>query len=124
MKKLLLTVLTLVDSKGPGCCNRGIIEYDGKIELDQLCLEEDSCRHGEEDHEYLLDRLEFLSEITTKPQLNDSKDVQKAAKAIGRLLRACNVKRGLGTIRQDVNVSVNNGQRVELGISRLGFSQK
>ncbi|MEC8671550.1 MAG: Glu-tRNA(Gln) amidotransferase subunit GatE [Candidatus Thermoplasmatota archaeon] len=94
----------------------GRIEYDGKIlELDQLCLEEDSCRHGEEDHEYLLDRLGIpLLEITTKPQLNDSKDVQKAAKAIGRLLRACNVKRGLGTIRQDVNVSINNGQRVEL----------
>ncbi len=94
----------------------GKIEYDDKIlELDQLCLEEDSCRHGEENHEYLLDRLGIpLLEITTKPQLNDSKDVQKAAKAIGRLLRACNVKRGLGTIRQDVNVSINNGQRVEL----------
>ena len=85
------------------------------LELDQLCLEEDSCRHGDENHEYLLDRLGIpLLEITTKPQLNDSKDVQSAAKAIGRLLRACNVRRGLGTIRQDVNVSVNNGQRVEL----------
>ncbi len=94
----------------------GRIEYDDKIlELDQLCLEEDSCRHGEEDHEYLLDRLGVpLLEITTKPQLKNSQDVQKAAKAIGRLLRACNVKRGLGTIRQDVNVSINNGQRVEL----------
>ena len=94
----------------------GRIEYDDKIlELDQLCLEEDSCRHGEEEHEYLLDRLGVpLLEITTKPQLDNSQDVQKAAKAIGRLLRACNVKRGLGTIRQDVNVSINNGQRVEL----------
>lgn len=94
----------------------GKIEYDGKIlELDQLCLEEDSCRHGDEGHEYLLDRLGVpLLEITTKPQLNDSNDVQKAAKTIGRLLRACNVKRGLGTIRQDVNVSIDNGQRVEL----------
>ena len=94
----------------------GKIEFDGEIiELDQLCLEEDSCRHGDEDHEYLLDRLGIpLLEITTKPQLNNSKDVQKAAKTIGRLLRACNVKRGLGTIRQDVNVSINGGQRVEL----------
>ncbi|SVC62309.1 uncharacterized protein METZ01_LOCUS315163, partial [marine metagenome] len=94
----------------------GKIKFDGEIiELDQLCLEEDSCRHGDEDHEYLLDRLGIpLLEITTKPQLNNSKDVQKAAKTIGRLLRACNVKRGLGTIRQDVNVSINGGQRVEL----------
>ena len=94
----------------------GNIEYNGKIlELDQLCLEEDSCRHGDESNEYLLDRLGIpLLEITTKPQLNDSVDVLYAAKAIGRLLRACNVKRGLGTIRQDVNISVDNGQRVEL----------
>ncbi|SVC47084.1 uncharacterized protein METZ01_LOCUS299938, partial [marine metagenome] len=41
-------------------------------------------------------------------------DVQNAARALGRLLRACKVKRGLGTIRQDVNVSINGGERVEL----------
>ena len=71
----------------------GRIEYGDKIlELDQLCLEEDSCRHGNQNDEYLLDRLGIpLLEITTKPQLNTSKDVQKAAKSIGRLLRACNV---------------------------------
>ena len=94
----------------------GQIEYEGGIlELDQICLEEDSCRHGENKDEYLLDRLGIpLLEITTKPQLNEPKQVQQAAKALGRLLRACHVKRGLGTIRQDVNVSINGGQRVEL----------
>ena len=94
----------------------GQIEYEGGIlELDQICLEEDSCRHGENKDEYLLDRLGIpLLEVTTKPQLNEPKQVQQAAKALGRLLRACNVKRGLGTIRQDVNVSINGGQRVEL----------
>ena len=36
----------------------GEIEYEnGTIELDQICLEEDSCRHGENKDEYLLDRL-------------------------------------------------------------------
>ena len=94
----------------------GHIEYKGgKLELDQICLEEDSCRHGENKDEYLLDRLGIpLLEVTTKPQLKKSKDVQEAARALGRLLRACKVKRGLGTIRQDVNVSINGGQRVEL----------
>ena len=94
----------------------GQIEYEGGIlELDQICLEEDSCRHGKNKDEYLLDRLGIpLLEVTTKPQLKESKQVQQAAKALGRLLRACNVKRGLGTIRQDVNVSINGGQRVEL----------
>ena len=94
----------------------GQIEYEGGIlELDQICLEEDSCRHGKNKDEYLLDRLGIpLLEVTTKPQLKESKQVQLAAKALGRLLRACRVKRGLGTIRQDVNVSINGGQRVEL----------
>ena len=94
----------------------GQIEYEGGLlELDQICLEEDSCRHGKNKDEYLLDRLGIpLLEITTKPQLNEPKQVQQAAKALGRLLRACHVKRGLGTIRQDVNISINGGQRVEL----------
>lgn len=94
----------------------GKIEYNGKkLELDQICLEEDSCRHGDKKDEYLLDRLGIpLLEITTKPQLKKPKDVQDAALALGRLLRACEVKRGLGTIRQDVNVSIDGGERVEL----------
>lgn len=94
----------------------GKIEYEnGTIEIEQICLEEDSCRHGENKDEYLLDRLGIpLLEITTKPQLKEPKQVQMAAKALGRLLRACRVKRGLGTIRQDVNVSIDGGERVEL----------
>ena len=94
----------------------GKIKYkDGTIELDQICLEEDSCRHGKNKDEYLLDRLGIpLLEITTKPQLKTPKQVQNAARALGRLLRACKVKRGLGTIRQDVNVSIDGGERVEL----------
>ena len=94
----------------------GKIKYkDGTIELDQICLEEDSCRHGKNKDEYLLDRLGIpLLEITTKPQLKTPEQVQNAARALGRLLRACRVKRGLGTIRQDVNVSIDGGERVEL----------
>ena len=94
----------------------GEIKYEnGIIEIDQICLEEDSCRHGKNKDEYLLDRLGIpLLEITTKPQLKTPEQVQNAAKALGRLLRACRVKRGLGTIRQDVNVSVDGGERVEL----------
>ena len=94
----------------------GKIKYkNGTIEIDQICLEEDSCRHGKNKDEYLLDRLGIpLLEITTKPQLKSPEQVQNAAKALGRLLRACRVKRGLGTIRQDVNVSIDGGERVEL----------
>ena len=94
----------------------GQIRYSGGIlDIDQICLEEDSCRRGEKKDEYLIDRLGIpLLEVTTKPQLKEPYQVKQAAKALGRLLRACRVKRGLGTIRQDVNVSINDGNRVEL----------
>ena len=94
----------------------GQIEYEeGVLDIDQICLEEDSCRRGEKKDEYLIDRLGIpLLEVTTKPQLNEPIQVKQAARALGRLLRACRVKRGLGTIRQDVNVSINDGNRVEL----------
>ncbi len=47
--------------------------------------------------------------------------VQAAARAMGQLLRACRVRRGLGTIRQDLNVSIPQGVRVELkGFQDLG----
>ena len=94
----------------------GKIKYEnGTIELDQICIEEDSCRHGTNKDEYLLDRLGIpLLEITTKPHLREPRHVQNAARALGRLLRACKVKRGLGTIRQDVNVSIDGGERVEI----------
>ena len=94
----------------------GQIDYEGgSLDIDQICLEEDSCRRGENKDEYLIDRLGIpLLEVTTKPQLNEPIQVKQAARALGRLLRACRVKRGLGTIRQDVNVSINDGNRVEL----------
>ncbi|MFL2941787.1 MAG: Glu-tRNA(Gln) amidotransferase subunit GatE [Candidatus Poseidoniales archaeon] len=94
----------------------GQIEYEGgTLDIDQICLEEDSCRRGKNKDEYLIDRLGIpLLEVTTKPQLKEPIQVKQAARALGRLLRACRVKRGLGTIRQDVNVSINDGNRVEL----------
>jgi len=94
----------------------GRLEYDGgSVDIEQLCLEEDSCRRGDGNDEFLLDRLGVpLLEISTAPQLHTPKAVQAAARALGRLLRACRVRRGLGTIRQDLNVSIPEGTRVEL----------
>ena len=94
----------------------GRLEYDGgSVDIEQLCLEEDSCRRGDGTDEFLLDRLGVpLLEISTAPQLHTPEAVQAAARALGRLLRACRVRRGLGTIRQDLNVSIPEGARVEL----------
>ncbi|HET6399256.1 MAG TPA: Glu-tRNA(Gln) amidotransferase subunit GatE [Candidatus Thermoplasmatota archaeon] len=65
---------------------------------------------------YTLDRLGIpLIEVATAPDIRDPAHAQRTAARIGALLRATGrVKRGLGTIRQDLNVSVAVGERVEI----------
>ncbi|MEO2154735.1 MAG: Glu-tRNA(Gln) amidotransferase subunit GatE, partial [Nanoarchaeota archaeon] len=98
----------------------GFIELSNgkKLGIETLCLEEDSARKIEEHKDYIVYRLDRLGiplvEITTKPELNEPEEVKEAAYKIGRLLRATKVKRGLGTIRQDINISIKNGNRVEI----------
>lgn len=97
----------------------GYIETsEGKVRIETLALEEDSARKVEDAHGkrvYSLDRLGIpLVEITTAPDLNSPEQIKEAALKIGEILRACDVRRGIGTIRQDVNVSIKNGSRVEI----------
>lgn len=90
----------------------------GKVGVDTICLEEDSARIiSEKDNEvtYRLDRLGIpLIEIATSPEIKNPNQAKEAALYLGKMLRNCNVKRGLGTIRQDVNVSIKNGKRIEI----------
>lgn len=98
----------------------GHITVNGnRIRIEQLCLEEDSGKiieRKDNADSYNLSRLGIpLLEITTGPDLHTPTQVKEAAAYIGMLLRSTEaVKRGLGTIRQDVNVSVPNGERVEI----------
>ncbi len=93
---------------------------DGKIiRIQNLMLEEDSCRPVErKDHEviYRLDRLGFpLIELSTMPDIHSPQQAKETALKMGEILRITGrVKRGLGTIRQDINISVPGGARVEL----------
>jgi len=66
--------------------------------------------------QYDLSRLGIpLVEIATSPDLHSGKEAQEAALAIGTLLRKTGmVSRGIGTIRQDLNVSTPQGARVEI----------
>ena len=81
---------------------------EGKVGIETIALEEDSARKVSEDEKtktFKLDRLGIpLVEITTKPEIYSPKQCKEVAMKIGEILRACNVKRGIGTIRQDVNV--------------------
>jgi len=93
----------------------GHIEVDGeKIGIQSICLEEDAAKLlGDKGdvREYSLDRLGVpLIEIALEPVEGDSKKIKKIALSLGRLLRSTKkVTRGIGSIRQDVNVSVRDG---------------
>ena len=91
---------------------------EGKVGIEIIALEEDSARKVSEDEKtktFKLDRLGIpLVEIATKPEIFSPKQCKEVALKIGEMLRACNVKRGIGTIRQDVNISIKGSKRVEI----------
>ena len=117
---------TVIDGSNTGGFQRTVlIAYDGyvetsqgKVRIETIALEEDSARKKDDSHGkrvYSLDRLGIpLVEITTKPDLKNPEQVKEAALKIGEILRACQVKRGIGTIRQDVNISIPKGERIEI----------
>ncbi len=93
------------------------------VGISLLTLEEDSARKldtlsgsGGEVVIYTLDRLGVpLIEIATEPDILSPTHAQETSKALGQLLRDTRrVRRGLGTIRQDLNVSIACGDRVEI----------
>ncbi|MCV0366678.1 MAG: Glu-tRNA(Gln) amidotransferase subunit GatE [Nitrosopumilus sp.] len=93
----------------------GKIEVNGEtIGVQSICLEEDAAKLlGDKGNirEYSLDRLGVpLLEIALDPVEGDPKKIKNIALALGRLLRSTKkVTRGIGSIRQDVNVSVKDG---------------
>ncbi len=99
--------------------NGRITTTEGDVRIDGINLEEDACKIvSEKDAQkiYRLDRLGIpLIEIGTAADIISPEQCQEAAKKLGLLLRSLpGVKRGLGTIRQDVNVSIRGGTRVEI----------
>jgi len=104
-----------------------IMDGDDRISVQSLCLEEDAARKVSEDDggiTYRLDRLGIpLVEIATGPDIRSGEQAARVALALGRLLRATGkMKRGLGAIRQDLNVSIEGGARIEVkGVQELGL---
>ncbi len=99
--------------------HNGYVETSfGKVGIESIALEEDAARIIEKSEKiavYRLDRLGIpLVEITTKPELYLPEQVKECALKIGEILRACKVKRGIGTIRQDLNISIKSHNRVEI----------
>jgi len=102
----------------------------GRVGISNVCLEEDSCQIIRKEagrSVYGLDRLGIpLIEIGTEPDIHDPNHAMEVAETIGMVLQSTGAaKKGLGTIRQDLNVSVKGGERVEVkGVQRLGMIPK
>ena len=123
----------VVDGSNPSSFQRSMmIGYGGRlqfgktsIEIPSIFLEEESS--GIEDAKgelavYRTDRLGIpLIEIDTAPTIANPKEAKEIAMQIGLLLRLSGkVQRGIGSIRQDVNVSIKKGTRVEVkGLQEL-----
>ena len=104
----------------------GRITVNGKdYGIQTIVVEEDAARKvGERGQvvDYRLDRLGVpLIEIATAPDMHTPQEAKDVALAIGMLLRMTGaVKRGLGTIRQDLNVSIVGGAKTEIkGVQEL-----
>lgn len=105
--------------------NGYIDTQSGRVGIWYVYLEEDAARAvneeetakvvNEEGKIYKLDRLGIpLVEIVTAPDIKTPEQAKQVAMHIGDLLRSCKVKRGIGTIRQDINVSIPGHPRAEI----------
>ncbi len=91
----------------------------GRVGIANVALEEESCQIVERRDGlsvYGLDRLGIpLVEIGTEPDIRSPEHAKEVAAKIGMILRSTGkVKRGIGTIRQDINISIRDGARVEI----------
>lgn len=110
----------------------GSLEVNGKsIGVQSICLEEDAAkllRDSEDTREYSLDRLGIpLVEIALDPVAGTPQEIRDIALTLGRMLRATKrVGRGIGSIRQDVNVSIEGGGSVieVKGVQKLDQLEK
>jgi glutamyl-tRNA(Gln) amidotransferase subunit E len=104
----------------------GSLDINGKsISLPTICLEEDAARKVEAkkgEVTYKLDRLGIpLIEVATGPEMHSPEEVRIVAELLGSIMRATRmVKRGIGSIREDLNISIPGGARVEIkGVQEL-----
>jgi glutamyl-tRNA(Gln) amidotransferase subunit E len=125
-----------VDGSVPGGFQRTIeMAQNGKlllktgkeIGIENIFLEEDAARRIKTEGKvttFRIDRLGIpLVEITTAPEIHDPQEAKDAAYRIGLLLRSTGkVKKIIGSIRQDINISIKTGERIEVkGVQKLDW---
>jgi len=98
----------------------GKLPFKGRtLTITQVSVEEDSCREVSDRGHLIVwrtDRLGIpLIETVTGPDLRTPEEVAEAILLVGRVCRSTgHVRVGMGASRQDVNVSVRGGRRVEI----------
>lgn len=107
-------------------CLDGKIPFNGReVNVVQMSIEEDSCREvSDVGHRrvYVTDRLGMpLVETVTGPDMRTPQEVAQVAQVCRWMTRSTGmVRSGIGAARQDVNVSVTGGTRVEIkGVPRI-----
>lgn len=104
----------------------GLLETSqGKVRITNICLEEESSgivgQKGN-DISYRLDRLGIpLIEIGTAPDIKNPNHAKEVAEKLGMIIRSTGKsQRGIGVTREDLNVSISKGARVEIkGVQEL-----
>ena len=123
---VVMRKIVLDGSNTAGFQRTALVGYDGyitlkgkRIGIPTICLEEDAAKIVKRTPKYDIYNLSRLGipliEISTTPDIESGEVCREVAEHIGMILRSMEkVKRGLGTIRQDVNVSIPRGARVEI----------
>jgi glutamyl-tRNA(Gln) amidotransferase subunit E len=109
----------------------GKLPFRGRdLTITQVSVEEDSCREVSDRGHLIVwrtDRLGMpLIETVTGPDLRAPDEVEEAILLIGRVCRSTgHVRVGMGASRQDVNVSVRGGRRVEIkGVPQAAWAPR
>lgn len=105
----------------------GWVPYKGRrITISQVNLEEEACREiSDIGHviTFAADRLSIpLVEIITGAEMKNPTEAAEVCRILGNAMKVTGlVRRGIGTVRQDVNVSITGSTRVEIkGVHKVG----
>ncbi|MBU5557718.1 MAG: Glu-tRNA(Gln) amidotransferase subunit GatE [Candidatus Aenigmatarchaeota archaeon] len=107
-----------------------LITNQGPVRITNVCVEEESAgivQQKDGEIVYRLDRLGIpLIEIGTAADVKSPEHAREIAEKLGMLIRSTGKsQRGIGSIRQDVNVSIAKGARVEIkGVQELELIEK
>lgn len=117
---------TVIDGSNTGGFQRtAVIGLNGELEtsfgtikIPSVCLEEEAARIEERSNGKVIYRLSGLGipliEISTSSDIHSPEEAKEVAEKIGLILRSTKVQRGIGSIRQDINISIKDGARVEI----------